>query len=147
MWACGYVQQLHQFYCNRMEIWWDRGDVIIARNASHFTAKRASSAFVTIERLSHKDQPPWPPPRLIRAAAMICTGRPSQTRRSSEVEFAPVGKFFPFLFSWLLHGGSCRRFTSGNHITVYFLVCLCLRVWMVGMFANWTICLSHFYYY
>ena len=28
----------------------------IARNASHFTANRASSSVVTIERLSHKDQ-------------------------------------------------------------------------------------------
>ena len=109
----------------------------IARNASHFTAKRASSAFVTIERLSHKDQRP---PRWSEvAAAMIFTGRPSQTqsRRSPWSCLLLLVDFFPFFFSWLLHDGSCSRFASGDHLIVYFLVCLCLCVWMVGMLRTW----------
>ena len=38
-------------------------------------------------------------------------------------------------------------FTAGDHLTVCFPLCLCLRVWMVGMLANLTIGLSYCYYY
>ena len=114
----------------------------IARNAGHFTAKWASSAFVTIERLSHKDQ--RPPRWSVVAAAMIFTGRPSQkARRSPWSCLLLLVDFSLSFFSWLLHDGSCSRFASGDHLIVNFLVCLCLRVWMVGIFANLTICLSY----
>ena len=72
--------------------------VSIAQNASHFTAKRASSAFVTIERLSTKNQRPradWP----LQLSAP--TGSESNSK-VSEVELAPLGRFFPFIFV-----GSC----------------------------------------
>ena len=69
----------------------------IARKASHFTAKRASSAFVTIERLSTKTR--WPrADRPLRWSAP--TGSESNSK-ISEVEFLLVD-FFPFIFV-----GSC----------------------------------------
>ena len=66
---------------------------------------------------------------------MICTGRPSQTRRYPiEVEFAPVGRFFLSFFSWLLPDDSCRRFNSGDHPG--FLSCLPLSACVNG----WDVC-------
>ena len=103
----------------------------IARNASHFTAKRASSALVTIERLSTKGH------ALIGRCDDLHRQAPSQTQTSkiSEVKFLLVD-FFPF---FLLALASFGRFASADHLTVYFLVCRSLRVWMAGMFANLTI--------
>ena len=110
---------------------------VIARNASHFTAKRASSAFVTIERLSTKNRQP-------RADRPLRWSAPT----GSELKLKDlwgrvlVGRFFPL---FLLALASCGRFASVDHLTVYFLVCRSLRVWMAGMFANLTIFLSYYY--
>ena len=54
----------------------------------------------------------------------------------------PVGRFFLLI---LLALASCGRFASADHLTVYFLVCRSLRVWMAGMLANFMIFLSYYY--
>ena len=108
----------------------------IARNASHFTAKRASSAFVTIERLSHKDQRP---PRWSEVAA-ACDDLYRQAESNSELKisvvvFAPVGRFFPYLFylalAWWLMQSFCI-WRSPHSL----LSCLPLSVCVPG----WDVC-------
>ena len=67
---------------------------------------------------------------------------PSQPQRVKDLRGrVPVGRFFPL---FLLALALCGRFTSADHLTVYFHVCCSLRVWMTGMFANLTI-LSYYY--
>ena len=104
---------------------------IIARNASHFTAKRASSAFVTIERLSHKRSTAT---ALIRAAAMICTGRPSQTRRFPRSSLLLLVDFFPFLSFLALAWWLVQMFyiwLSPHGLLSCFSLCACVNGWGV----------------
>ena len=77
--------------CLRHCVWY------IARNASHFTAKRASSAFVTIERSSTKNRRP----RADRPLRCLRTDR-LRVKLKDLRGRVPVGRFFLFIFV-----GSC----------------------------------------
>ena len=95
--------------------------VYIARNASHFTAKRASSAFVTIERLSTKGH------ALIGRCDDLhrhATGSESNSK-ISEVEFLVVD-FSLFFFCWLLHRADVLHLRITSRFTFLFVVlCVC----------------------
>ena len=102
----------------------------IARNASHFTAKRVSSAFVTIERLSTKkiDATRW------SAAAMIVHRQaPRINSKISEVEFLLVD--FSLYFCWLLHRVDLLHLPIISRFTFLFIV-LCVCEWQ-GCSRTW----------
>ena len=111
----------------------------IARNASHFTAKHASSAFVTIERLSTKTR--WPrADRPLRWSAP--TGSESNSK-ISEVESLLID-FFPY-FCWLLHRADVLHLPITSRLTGTFLfVALCVCEWQ-GCLRTFAIFLSYYY--
>ena len=108
-----------------------RACTCIARNASHFTA---NGLRLLSSRLSGYQQKIDGHVLIGRCDDLRPTGSESNSK-ISEVEFLLVD-FFPFISLAL---ASCGRFASADHLTVYFLVCRSLRVWMAGMFANLTI--------
>ena len=102
----------------------------IARNASHFTAKRASSAFVTIERLSTKNRRP----RADRPLRVLRTDR-LRVKLKDLRGRAPVGRFFSFYFCWLLHRLDVLYLLITSRFTFLFVV-LCVCEWQ-GCSRTW----------